>query len=519
MRLIYLGFLITSNCKQLRKVSIRMSASSSSNRADIIGLTWNDLQVPPHEMRPNLTLAMGQCFNWNKLCTSGDFGLWVGMVNGRGIAIKQSERTTFFAPLTAETAESISSISDDLRAYFQLDVYNLTECYREWALSDQRMKIVVEHLPGVRVVRQDPWECLISFICSSNNNIKRITLMIDRLRRTYGHYVCSLESVNGDGVWRVIHDERTPSRLSPATSSMLSPPIAPSSSSKKRKEQKLMAEEETEDEEPESVEGTGTGDAQGDLSRRLDLYTFPTHEALATASEEHLRSMGMGYRAKFILGSALRLQELGGLQWLLALRNGLPIQSPSLPTPAATFSSGSKGKKKTPSPPSNSRLYVQEQLLQFPGCGRKVADCISVFSLDQSDAIPVDTHVWAIAVRDYNASLALHNSITPTVYEAIGDEFRSRFTRHAGWAHSVLFAAELPEFRSLLPNDMQADMKAFAELRAQGKKAKRELANEKKKLKSSADTTSSKKSESKTSGSGASSSLGLSAELESEQIV
>ncbi len=34
--------------------------------------------------------------------------------------------------------------------------------------------------------RQDPAECLFSFICSSNNNIARITLMLDRLRSTYG---------------------------------------------------------------------------------------------------------------------------------------------------------------------------------------------------------------------------------------------------------------------------------------------------------------------------------------------
>jgi N-glycosylase/DNA lyase len=126
---------------------------------------------------------------------------------------------------------------------------------------------------------------------------------------------------------------------------------------------------------------------------------------------------------------------------------------------------------------------VQEQLIRFPGCGRKVADCISLFSLCQSDAIPVDTHVWAIAERDYNPSLSQHASITPAVYEAVGDEFRKRFVRHAGWAHSVLFAAELPEFRSLLPAETQADMKAFAEARAEGKKVKREAAAERKKQK------------------------------------
>lgn len=40
--------------------------------------------------------------------------------------------------------------------------------------------------------RQDPVECLFSFICSSNNNIARITLMLDKLRTTYGKPLLSV---------------------------------------------------------------------------------------------------------------------------------------------------------------------------------------------------------------------------------------------------------------------------------------------------------------------------------------
>ena len=42
------------------------------------------------------------------------------------------------------------------------------------------------NLPGVRCLRQDPWECTLSFICSSNNNIKRITLLVNALRYNFG---------------------------------------------------------------------------------------------------------------------------------------------------------------------------------------------------------------------------------------------------------------------------------------------------------------------------------------------
>jgi 3-methyladenine DNA glycosylase/8-oxoguanine DNA glycosylase len=48
---------------------------------------------------------------------------------------------------------------------------------------------------------------------------------------------------------------------------------------------------------------------------------------------------------------------------------------------------------------------AQESLLRLRGVGRKVADCVALFSLDQAGAVPVDTHVWRIACRDYDASL------------------------------------------------------------------------------------------------------------------
>ena len=86
---------------------------------------------------------------------------------------------------------------------------------------------------------------------------------------------------------------------------------------------------------------------------------------------------------------------------------------------------------------------MQEELLELPGVGRKVADCVALFSLDQSAAIPVDTHVWDIALRDYDCSLRSTKSLTPTVYENVGDIFRKLFPNKAGWAHSVLFAAEV----------------------------------------------------------------------------
>ena len=54
---------------------------------------------------------------------------------------------------------------------------------------------VGQSLPGVRCLRQDPWDCAISFICSSNNNIKRIAQLVAALRNNYGAKIAVEESV------------------------------------------------------------------------------------------------------------------------------------------------------------------------------------------------------------------------------------------------------------------------------------------------------------------------------------
>jgi N-glycosylase/DNA lyase len=65
-----------------------------------------------------------------------------------------------------------------------------------------------------------------------------------------------------------------------------------------------------------------------------------------------------------------------------------------------------------------------------------------------------------MARRDYDIQGVLQQvkSMTPTIYEQVGDLFRSRFIPNAGWAHSLLFVAELPSFRPVLPLDMVQEM-------------------------------------------------------------
>ena len=410
------------------------------------GVKWVDLNVKPDELRPRLSLRMGQCFNWKK---AGDGDLWFGVVGPYALAVKETDNTTLFSLLNYNDMKDNKDedLLEYLHRYFQLE-YSLKDLYELWSSKCARMEVVTKHLQGVRVVRQDPWECLVSFICSSNNNIKRIHLMLDRLRFHYGKYICSLipivEGKTPNTVqWKLVYSAPTE-----AGNDQIKSPMPSTSKTKKRT--KIENEDDDIDNENENEEPL----EKSGLSP-IHLYEFPTIESLAAVSEDHMRTLGMGYRAKFLINSAkyLDAQPNGGNQWLQSLRDA--------------------------SVSSSSRLEVQTKLQELPGVGRKVADCVALFSLDQAEAIPVDTHVWDIAVRDYSSALKDAKSLTPTIYEQVGDIFRSKFTSKAGWAHSVLFAAELPEFRKFLPTDLQEEMKAFV-IERKDAQAKKKLEKEQK---------------------------------------
>ncbi|XP_043563732.1 N-glycosylase/DNA lyase [Chiloscyllium plagiosum] len=80
-----------------------------------------------------------------------------------------------------------------LTDYFQLHVC-LSELYSHWSQADKHFERVAQDFPGIRLLRQDPTECLFSFICTTNNHISRISAMIERLCQTFGERLCKLDS-------------------------------------------------------------------------------------------------------------------------------------------------------------------------------------------------------------------------------------------------------------------------------------------------------------------------------------
>jgi N-glycosylase/DNA lyase len=88
---------------------------------------------------------------------------------------------------------------------------------------------------------------------------------------------------------------------------------------------------------------------------------------------------------------------------------------------------------------------AHDALVQLTGVGAKVADCVCLMGLGWGGAIPVDTHVWQIAQRDYKYG-ARGKTLNKAMYDGIGDLFRGLWGEYAGWAHSVLFTADLKSF-------------------------------------------------------------------------
>ena len=86
-----------------------------------------------------------------------------------------------------------------------------------------------------------------------------------------------------------------------------------------------------------------------------------------------------------------------------------------------------------------------------------------MFSLDQVGCVPVDTHVIQIAIRDFDPALR-NVSLTKSVHERVGNLFRDCYGPYAGWAHSLLFAAELPQFEDKLQHMLSLIMQKFKDM-------------------------------------------------------
>lgn len=259
----------------------------------------------------------GQCFRW----ILEDDGSYTGVIGNNVLNVREETNRIIFNGMCEENIKQL------VTNYFNLNT-DYEKIKKELSKVDEYLKTSIEFGSGIRILKQDLWETIISFIISANNNIPRIKGIIERISKQYGKEI----KFNGKSYW-----------------------------------------------------------------------TFPNVEELSKASIEDLRKLGLGFRdkriyetTKLILDGKYNLKEIENI----------------------------KDTKK-----------VREILLELPGVGPKVADCILLFGLNRFDVFPID--VW---VRRVMNDLYIKNEDeTKVKKEEIEFLAKTKYAGLAGIAQQYLF--------------------------------------------------------------------------------
>lgn len=120
----------------------------------------------------------GQCFRWNKQ----DDDSYIGVINSGVLKVSKNKNRVVFEGILEGDINSI------IYDYFDLGT-NYDEIKRELSKIDDSMKKSVDFGYGIRILNQDLWEMIISFIISANNNIPRIKGIIERISEKCGEKI------------------------------------------------------------------------------------------------------------------------------------------------------------------------------------------------------------------------------------------------------------------------------------------------------------------------------------------
>ncbi|MCI8545750.1 MAG: 8-oxoguanine DNA glycosylase [Clostridia bacterium] len=120
----------------------------------------------------------GQCFRWNKQ----DDDSYIGVINSGVLKVSKNKNRVVFEGILEGDINSI------IYDYFDLGT-NYDEIKREFSKIDDSMKKSVDFGYGIRILNQDLWEMIISFIISANNNIPRIKGIIERISEKCGEKI------------------------------------------------------------------------------------------------------------------------------------------------------------------------------------------------------------------------------------------------------------------------------------------------------------------------------------------
>lgn len=115
---------------------------------------------------------------------------WTGVFANHFWLLKQTEDSILYQVRGSNKGENF--YNNLLGEYFHLEL-DLKHHYSNWSEKDPIFKEASTQFYGIRILKQDVVENIFSFICSSNNNISRISSMVEKLAVLYGNKICDID--------------------------------------------------------------------------------------------------------------------------------------------------------------------------------------------------------------------------------------------------------------------------------------------------------------------------------------
>jgi N-glycosylase/DNA lyase len=273
---------------------------------------------------PEISINSGQMFLWKKSKNS-----WYGTYGNHILKFTITDNEVEFC--------STPRFDNWERFIFRLDD-NIQDIFTNFS-DDAILVKLLKKYRGLRLIRQDPYQCMISFACSSNTNISMIRMMLKKLSMKFG------------------------------------------------------------------------------IKKEIDnqiFFTFPTMRNLYKASINELCSCSVGYRAKAIKSIAEKIV-----------------------TGVLTIDELYRSKYNE----------ARKILTSIYGIGNKVADCILLFSLEKTEAFPIDVWMGRAIFMYYkrlidNRNVTFMNAnkkLSDNQYSILSDIMRDHFGKYGGYAQQYLF--------------------------------------------------------------------------------
>jgi N-glycosylase/DNA lyase len=140
----------------------------------------SELRIKVKDFHPDHTLDCGQCFRW----TNEPDGSYTGIVDRRIVNL------TFLPEASPLVGTIVLENAEEKDRAFWIDYFDLDTDYsiikKSLSEADPIVAQAIEFGGGMRILRQEPWETLVSFILSANNNIPRIKKCVESLAMNFG---------------------------------------------------------------------------------------------------------------------------------------------------------------------------------------------------------------------------------------------------------------------------------------------------------------------------------------------